>query len=322
MPSNPKVYIHGVPYEICTSVQSGLPFVGTKYMKRLIEGVLAAAQTLYPVTICHLMVMGNHIHMIIVVKDPRDTIQFMRYLKAEIAHTLNRLLGRTGQSFWVEGYDSVMILSPEKLLERMEYIYSNPLAAGLVRRVEEYPGLNTYSCLCSELVSKSCKRVSRDAVPELPEGYLSKSKREELAEFFSEGRGVRYELKIEPWAWLQSYSGSKNWEVAEVRERFLSRLREREEQLRGKKVIGAEALESEDIRQSYKSKREGLKMLCMSHCPEQRKGVIEFLKTQIGYAREAYRRRMRGERGVIPPPGFFLPGGALLANLLPGVLQL
>jgi REP element-mobilizing transposase RayT len=318
MPSNPKVFLHDVPYEICTSVQTGLPLVATAYMRVLIEGILAAAQCQYPVTICHYVVMANHIHLIIIVKDPSDVSKFMGYLKSELAHSINRLLGRTGQSFWMEGYDSVMILSPEKLLERMEYIYLNPTHAGLVRSIERYPGLNTYNCLSTELTTKTGKKISRDVVGELPEKYLNKRQREELASVWLEGRGLEFQLKIEPWAWLQSYESSRTWDVKQTRIEFLSKLKAKEQQLslEKKSVIGAEALESQDIRMAYKSKRSGKKMLCMSHCPDQRRRVIDILKTQIFYARQSYQMRKAGKHNALPPPGFFLPGGALLANAI------
>jgi hypothetical protein len=60
----------------------------------------------------------------------------------------------------------------------------------------------------------------------------------------------------------------------------------------------------------------------MSHCPEQRRTVIEFVKNQTRRAREAYQRRKAGESSALPPPGFFLPGGALLANLVFPLFQL
>jgi len=324
MPSPPKTFFHNIPYEICTSVQTGLPFVATDYMKLLIEGVLGAAQTLYPVTICHYVVMTNHIHMLLIVKDPEDIPKFMHYLKLELAHAVNRLLGRTGQSFWVEGYDSPMVLSPEKFLERMEYLYLNPTDAGLERSIEKYPGSNSFSSLSETLATKSCKKVSRDQVPELPERYLNKKQRRELANMLSEVRGINYELKIEPWAWLQCYSSSKEWDLNEVRERFLTCLRAEEARIAKAKVsvIGAERLEAQDIRQAYKSERSGKKMICMSHCPEQRRTVIEFVKNQTRRAREAYQRRKAGESSALPPPGFFLPGGALLANLVFPLFQL
>lgn len=325
MPSNPKIFINRVPYEVCTSVQRGLPFVATRYMKVLLEGILAAAQSLYPVTVCGYVVMGNHLHFLLIVQDPEDLARFMGYFKTEVAHVLNRLLGRTGESFWEDGYDSVMILSPEKFLERMEYIYLNPAAAGLVRSIEEYPGLSTYGALRTEKQVKSCKKVSRDAVEELPEGYLSKRTREALAERFLEGPGLEYELKVEPWAWLDCYTSSRAWDVDETREAFEARLKDRERELAKERasVLGANALESQEIRKEYRSERDGKRMLCMSHCPEQRRTVIQYLKVQIAEARESYRRRKRGEHGVLPPPGFFLPGGALLANLvLPIFLQL
>ena len=322
MPSPPKVFIHNMPYEICTSVRSGLPLVATDYMKFLIEGILASAQTLFPVTICHYVVMANHIHLIIVVENPEHVHQFMRHFKTELSHAINRLLGKTGESFWVDGYDSVIILSPEKLLERMEYIYLNPQRAGLVRTIQEYPGLHTYSALSSERTEIAAKKISRDALGELPQRVLTKAERQHLAHTLSEGKGAEYSLVVEPWAWLKCFSSS--WKREELYRNFQLRIAEKERSiaLEKKTVLGAHALESQDIRTPYKSKRRGKKMLCLSDCPRQRSSVINFLKTQTTKARDDYQRRKAGDRNALPTPVFFLPGGALLANLVFPILLL
>ena len=324
MPSPPKVFIHNLPYEICTSVQTGLPFVTTVYMKVIIEGVLAAAQTLFPVTICSYVVMGNHIHLIIVVDNPEDVHRFMGYFKTELGHSINRLLGKTGESFWVRGYDSVMLLSPEKVLQRMEYIYLNPQRAGMVRSIKNYPGLHTFFALTSEKTVIRARKVSRDEIGELPHRLLSKADRQLLAQTLLEGKGFDCELVVTPWAWLRCFSRATSWKIEDLCRRFSEQIEEKERAIarKIKTVLGTYALQTQDPRKTFKSQRKGKKMLCMTDCPKQRSSVLQFLKLEIAKAKEAYQRRKAGDRSALPPPGFFLPGGALLANLVFPILQL
>ena len=318
MPENPKLFVNNIPYELCTSVQSGLPLVPTEYMKILIQGAMAAAQSLYPVTICHYIVMANHIHFLIVVKDPADVPRFMDYLKTELAHCINRLLGATGRSFWMAGYDSVMILSPEKFVERMIYLYGNPSEVGLVTSIEKFPGLNSFGSLSTEETITLHKKISRNECFRLPEGRLSQQFQKELVQSFLDGKGLTYKLKIEPWAWMQCYTRSKGSNCETILEDFLSRLRKEENSRATKfaKFLGRAALISQEIRKQYKSTRSGLKMICLSDCIEQRKHVIGIIKTQISLARKAYQKRKLGDLSALPPPGFFFPGGALIANLV------
>lgn len=316
MPENPKLFIHNVPVEICTSVQRGLPFVHAIYLEILLKGILAAAQSLFPVTICHLVVMANHIHILIVVKNPEDVPRFMNYFKSETAHALNRLMGTTGQSFWLSGYDSPMILSAEKFLERMEYLYLNPVEASIVASASKYKGISTYDELLNGNSLKNYKKVSRSEVGELPYGKLSEEFQIEIAQAFLDGKGLTNELKIEPWAWLQCYDESKEWSPVKVKERFLLQLEESEKRIarENRQLVGNNCLE--DIRVPYHSKRSGKKMICLSDCPEQRSNLISKFKQLTKLARMSYQQRREGIRDASPPPGFFLPGGALLANIV------
>jgi len=316
VPENPKLFINNVPVEICTSVQLGLPFVHTLYMELLLKGILAAAQALFPITICHLVIMANHIHILIVVRNPQDVPRFMDYFKSETAHALNRLMGTTGQSFWVSGYDSPPIISANKFLERMEYLYLNPVEASLVPSISKYRGINSYKALLNGGSVESYKKLSRTEFSQLPYGKLSEIYKAELAQSFLEAKGETNELKIEPWAWLSCYDESKEWNLEKVKERFLARLDEAENKIARKnpQILKPERLE--DIRAPYRSKRRGKKSICLSDCPKQRSTMIAQFKQLVKLARTSYQLRKQGVHNALPPPGFFLPGGALLANMV------
>ena len=83
------------------------------------------------------VVMANHVHVLLLPKiaPPR----LLQSLKGSTAREANRLLGRTGESFWqAESYDHWV--RDEGELERIAaYIEDNPVKAGLVARAEDYP---------------------------------------------------------------------------------------------------------------------------------------------------------------------------------------
>ena len=110
---NRKLFVHRTVVEVCFRTEEGLPLPATPYIKVIIESVLARAQSLYPVIICHCLVMANHVHMLVVVDDPACVPAFVGYLKGETAHVVNHLRGRKKRTVWCDGFDSPIILDVE-----------------------------------------------------------------------------------------------------------------------------------------------------------------------------------------------------------------
>jgi putative transposase len=102
--------------------------------------VLAVAANRYGVRVHAFCVLSNHFHL--VVTDPRARLpDFHRYLDGLLARAINCSLGRW-ESFWdPDSYSAVRLGTTEAVLEKMVYVLANPVAAGLVRRAREWPGL-------------------------------------------------------------------------------------------------------------------------------------------------------------------------------------
>ena len=79
MPRHRKRFIHGAVYDITFRIEEGLPLVPTPYMRLLIENYFARAQRTYLVRVAAFMVMGNHVHLLIVVHDPAAVPEFIEY---------------------------------------------------------------------------------------------------------------------------------------------------------------------------------------------------------------------------------------------------
>jgi putative transposase len=82
------------------------------------------------------VIMANHVHLLI--EPSIAPYRLLRSLKGSTAREANRLLGRTGESFWQkESYDHWVRNSTE-FLKIKAYIENNPVKAGFVRNARDY----------------------------------------------------------------------------------------------------------------------------------------------------------------------------------------
>jgi putative transposase len=83
------------------------------------------------------VVMPDHFHWLVELQN--DTLPgLMRATKSRCARAVNARVGRTGQ-MWQKGFHDRAIRREEDLRAVARYIIANPLRAGLVRRVHDYP---------------------------------------------------------------------------------------------------------------------------------------------------------------------------------------
>jgi type I restriction enzyme R subunit/putative DNA methylase len=82
------------------------------------------------------VLMVNHVHLLIYPEAALSRIT--KSIKNFSARRANAILGLTGQPFWQdESYDH-WVRGPEEFEEIVRYVESNPVAAGLVERVEDW----------------------------------------------------------------------------------------------------------------------------------------------------------------------------------------
>jgi len=120
MPRIRKCFIRRTVVDLCFRTEEGLPLTANPILLTLLTSILARTQTIFPVTICHFVVMSNHVHMLNVVEFPELVKDFVGYFKRESAHAINHLLGRKKHTIWCSGYDSPIVLDPAKVLDRIE----------------------------------------------------------------------------------------------------------------------------------------------------------------------------------------------------------
>jgi REP element-mobilizing transposase RayT len=102
--------------------------------------VLAVASRRFNVRVHAFCVLSNHFHLIVTDLDARLPA-FEQYLDSLVARAVNASLGRW-ESFWApSSYSAVALTTPDDIVAKTAYVLANPVAAGLVRRGADWPGL-------------------------------------------------------------------------------------------------------------------------------------------------------------------------------------
>jgi putative transposase len=137
----PRQVLHGATYLVtrrCSERRFFLrPSTKTNDIFRYILGVAAAR---YDIRVHAYCVLSNHFHLVIT--DPNARLpDFHSYLDGLVARAINASIGHW-EAFWdQDSYSAVRLETREAVLEKIIYVLANPVAAGLVRRGREWPGL-------------------------------------------------------------------------------------------------------------------------------------------------------------------------------------
>jgi REP element-mobilizing transposase RayT len=111
-------------------------------MRALFIYVLAVCAAKFGILVHAAVLMSTHEHL--VVTDPRGVLpDFLRELHRLVALG-TKVLRRWEGAVWDSEKTSVVrLLSPQAIVEKIAYCMANAVAAGLVRRASDWPGLTT-----------------------------------------------------------------------------------------------------------------------------------------------------------------------------------
>ena len=84
------------------------------------------------------MVMPDHLHWLMQVKDRGSLAACVNNVKAHSARRVTALRGGSGR-IWRKGFHDRALRSDEDVAAVARYIVANPLRAGIVANVGEYP---------------------------------------------------------------------------------------------------------------------------------------------------------------------------------------
>ncbi|SCZ57308.1 REP-associated tyrosine transposase [Thiohalomonas denitrificans] len=84
------------------------------------------------------VLMPNHLHWLLQLRDT-DLSRLLRLFKAHSGKVINAACGTPAHRIWQPGFHDHALRKEEDIVKVARYVIANPLRAGLVRRVGDYP---------------------------------------------------------------------------------------------------------------------------------------------------------------------------------------
>jgi len=120
------------------STCSGPTYLAQEAIAREVVASLGCGILLGHYDLAAYAILSNHMHLRLLPKISPSRL--LQSLKGASARQANRILGRTGETFWqAESYDH-WVRDEGEWKRIVTYIEDNPVKAGLVQRAEDYRG--------------------------------------------------------------------------------------------------------------------------------------------------------------------------------------
>jgi putative transposase len=126
-------------YLITTVTHRGIPLFSDFNLARLLVQVMRHQHDRCLVDSLAFVVMPDHLHWLIQVREPHPLSRIIQYTKAMSARRINALRGCPGAPVCQKGFHDHAVRREEDLRHLARYVIANPLRAGLVSRIGDYP---------------------------------------------------------------------------------------------------------------------------------------------------------------------------------------
>lgn len=310
------MFVENGVYFVTSRTSEDLPFVCCPLIKKLMFGIIARANSLYPdVAICSWLFMGNHYHGIVINKRTSCALaDFMEFVNGEIAKVINRLRGRRNFSVWGKRYDAEILLTPESVINKMAYMFLNPVQAFLVDSIDHYPGAHTWDQLHNTYL-QTFYYYGSSGMRKLPSRPLDSDFCDRYLQDHHNNKPhlKQYNLIIEPFAWRTSFDESAHWTIEESRNMIIELVSSLENQIRqtrqktGKKVIGKRMLKEQSFFKKFTSITFRPRSNCISTCNVARDNFKIAYTNFCQLCREVWLEWCAGDNTTPFPPGAFIP---------------
>ena len=128
---------HGRIYLLTSVVHNRTPIFAELKIGRLLVAELRAAEADGLVQSIAWVVMPDHLHWLVALQSG-SLSALMQRIKGHSAISINRVLGGHGQ-IWQHGFHDHALRNEEDVHATARYVVANPLRAGLVDKLGDYP---------------------------------------------------------------------------------------------------------------------------------------------------------------------------------------
>jgi len=126
-----------------TRTAGGRSLFQTDRMAQLFIDVLRSYTLAGQFKVHDFVIMRNHVHLLLTVDGTMTIEKAMQLIKGNFSYRAKKELGFMGE-IWQRGFSDVRIADEASFTAHQEYIYKNPVTAGLANTPEEYPYSSAY----------------------------------------------------------------------------------------------------------------------------------------------------------------------------------
>mgnify|MGYP005816176083 CR=1 FL=1 len=122
---------------VTTSTSGGRSLFQSDRMAMLLIDVLRSYTLAGRFKVHDFVVMRNHVHVLLTIDDELTIEKAMQLIKGNFSYRASKELEFAGE-IWQRGFSDVRITDEKSFAAHQEYIYNNPVRAGLANTPEEY----------------------------------------------------------------------------------------------------------------------------------------------------------------------------------------
>jgi len=123
---------------ITTRAAEGKAILQSDRMADLFADVLRSYMREGKFRVHDFVVMRNHVHLLITVDDSMSIEKAVQLIKGNFSYRARSELGFKGE-IWQRGFSDVRVRDEGSFLKHQQYIYNNPIRAGMASVPEDYP---------------------------------------------------------------------------------------------------------------------------------------------------------------------------------------
>jgi putative transposase len=136
-----RVSLPGQLYHITTVTLGRAPIFSSHLAARAASRRLNDRVLLKSSRLLSWVLMPDHLHMLVQLGDPDTLPTLINRIKSATARDINIALNREGQ-LWARSFHDHALRADEDAQQVSRYIVANPLRAGLVKEIGDYPYWN------------------------------------------------------------------------------------------------------------------------------------------------------------------------------------
>jgi len=136
---DPEAYEEGADFSVTIATADRYPFFANDSIAEIgMVGLRSAAQK-YAASVYAYCFMPDHVHLVAGVPGGISFLNFVRHFKQLTAYRFRKLPAHKGQTLWQRRFYDHALRRDEHLSDVSEYIWDNPVRAGLVLEASHYP---------------------------------------------------------------------------------------------------------------------------------------------------------------------------------------